>query len=281
MKPTSPSARRSCAFAHRAFTLIELLVVIAIIAILAGMLLPALANAKQKAQGTSCLNNMKQLQLAWTVYSTDNDDRLVPSNSVGGAGALAQTNNMWCTGWMQPGGSYSPGSETNAQYYMDALLGRYAVAANVFKCPSDKFAYPPYTVPYVRSVSMNMWMSWAGAAGSLVPNPGINVYRRTIDINKPSDRFVFVHENPNSIEDGTFRLNFANPFSAGAQPPIVFENAPAALHSGGTSLGLSDGHAEIHQWQQTTKAGGAIPGVLIPQNDQTDVMWLKNKTVDY
>lgn len=255
----------------RGFTLIELLVVIAIIAILAGMLLPALSKAKEKGMGISCVNNMKQLQLASTVYTGDHDDRIVSSR---GGIALARTNEAWCTGWMRPGvPAYVAGTETNTAFFMDALLGRYAGNAKVFKCPSDKWIHPSLSVTYARSVSMNMWMAWEDVPGQLV-GAGMN-YRRLGEISKPTDRFSFIHENPNSIEDCTFRLNFST--MQGAQPPLVFENAPAALHNKGTSMGFMDGHVELRKWNSVVLSGG----VPIPANGAIDVLWLKERATDF
>ena len=238
--------------AGNGFTLIELLVVIAIIAILAALLLPALSSAKRRALGIQCMGNTRQLTLAWKMYPDDNNGMLVINHD--GAGASDNTLS-WVTGWEDYNGS---AADTNLSYLTDpqySLLASYlGRSSGAFKCPADQSCNHGATgQPRVRSYSMNTALGIGGEpetdphakANDWLKYPTYRTYIKEVDMTspRPSDLWVMVDEDPDSINEGSFAVQM--PSSAAATEWI---DIPAKAHGNSCGFSFADGHSEIHKW---------------------------------
>ncbi len=231
-----------------AFTLIELLVVVAVIAILAALLLPVLAGAKEEGRRINCTSNLRQLQICWEMYANDNGGFLCPNDwieNIAGSNSSTMSQTTWCAG--------NARTDTTAANIRTGLLFPYNTSTGIYHCPSDMSTIQDGNgnpLPQARTRSYNMSQSVNGLG--MVPDPAtgypVDVYQpcfekfSAVTNPMPAHLFVFLDENEGTLSDAQF--GYPMPGYMGN----VWWDMPSNRHNQGADFSFADGHVEHWHW---------------------------------
>jgi prepilin-type N-terminal cleavage/methylation domain-containing protein/prepilin-type processing-associated H-X9-DG protein len=281
---------------RQGFTLVELLVVVAIVVILMVLQLPAYTTDKTKSKGLQCLNNLRQLGLAWHMYAEDNHDYFLYSSDDGEHPGSDGDNYAWT--WSKMDFNSGLGNRYNWDPAADIELRplwQYNKNYHIYKCPGDPsvVSLNGRAVPRIRSYSMNIFL---GGEGGSVPDYGpwsgyFPAYKKLTELADPvhspgaANTFLFIEERADCINWGNFFTDMQGyPLPNMGPMPSTYEwnvDLPGAYHERAGGISFCDGHAEMHKWLNgsTTPPVLPIPGpqyAVVPAPYSADVAWLQN-----
>jgi len=257
--PRWSGENRPPARGERAFSRMELVVVLAALALVVALRLAAAPDPKIRTARVTCLNNLRQLTIAWLNYAADADGRM-PGNLDGeDAQNIANSNKTWCLGWLDFQGGAPAGANTNLDFLRMAQLGRYiGPDLRVFKCPADlSLSNGTNGARRVRSVSMNCYMGQRSAPFTA----GFQQFLKMSELVRlpPSQAFVFMDEREDSIDDAWFAFDMTG--YAPANPrAFVLVDFPGDYHERGANLSFADGHLETWKWRDPRTTPPHVPG---------------------